>query len=295
MDSEELNQWRAAGRIAAEALAHGKSLIKPGANMREVCDAVDNKIRELGAEPAWPTQIGNDHVAAHFTPDPGDDAVFDKEVVCMDVGAHLDGIVGDNAVTVDLSGEWTDLVKASKEALEQVSKMIGPGVTLSAIGKTIQDVIISYNLAPVRNLSGHGISQYVIHDSPSVPNHDTGSQEELEEGQIIAIEPFATNGKGMISEADQCNIFAMHDKKPVRSPFGRAVSEFIENNYGPLPFTTRWISKELGLGKTNFGLKELVKAGALTTHGPLVEVNKGMVSVQEWTFYIGEKTEVLTR
>lgn len=295
MTPEELQQWRTAGRVAAQSLEYGRTLIRKGAGMRDVCDLVDKRIVELGALPAWPTQIANNHIAAHFTPDADDANVFDSEVVCLDVGAHVNGFIGDNALTVDLSGKWTELVKASHEALAAAGKMLAPGVKLGDIGRTIQDVITSYGFVPVRNLSGHGISKFVIHDSPSVPNHATGSTQLLKEGQVIAIEPFATNGAGMIREADLSNLFSFVANKPVRSPFAREVLSFVEASYGPLPFTTRWVAASLGLGKAKLGIKELLAAGAIHAYPPLTEVGKGMVSVEEKTFLIGEKTEVLTK
>ncbi len=295
MSPEELVKWRKAGQVAAQALEYGRTLIKKGAVMREVCDAVDAKIIELGALPAWPTQIGNDHVAAHFTPDPDDNTVFSDELVCLDVGAHVDGFIGDNAVTVDLLGKYSELVKASHEALAAAHKLLAPGVTLGELGSAIQEAITSHGFTPVRNLSGHGISQFVIHDSPSIPNHATASTVKLKEGQVIAIEPFATTGTGMVVEAQQCNLFSVLHERPVRSPYAREVLAFAKKIYGPLPFTTRWIAKAFGLGKAKLGIRELVNAGALHAYPALVEVSKGMVTVEEKTFLIGDKTEVLTK
>ena len=98
------------------------------------------------------------------------------------------------------------------------------------IGKVIQETIQSYNLLPVRNLSGHGISPWIIHDKPSIPNYDTKDTRTLQGDQVIAIEPFATNGAGMIYEADNGNLFALIDMKPVRSPYAREVLNFIGEN-----------------------------------------------------------------
>ena len=292
---ENLEQWRKAGRIAAQALEFGKGLIKPGASIREVCDAVDKKIVELGAQPAWPTQVGLNHVAAHWTSDPEDNSLFKDELICLDVGAHVDGFVGDNACSVDLSGKYAHISKAAKEALDAAIKKVGIGVEVGEIGKVIEEVITSHNLKPVRNLSGHGISQWTIHDAPSIPNFGNGNKTKLEKGQVIAIEPFVTNGAGMIHETDQANIFALVDNKPVRSPFAREVLQFVENNYGPLPFTTRWLTKQFGAGKVSLGLKELLKSGILHQHPPLVEQAKGMVAVWEKTLLVDDKVEILTK
>src|ERR1041385_8206807 len=127
---ENLESWRKAGKIAAQALEYGRGLIKNGAIVREVCDKIDAKIIALGAKPAWPTQVGLDAVAAHFTPDHEDQTVFENNLVCLDVGAHVDGFVGDNATSVDLSGKYSDIIKASDEALKAAIKTVRVGATL---------------------------------------------------------------------------------------------------------------------------------------------------------------------
>ena len=57
MEPENIESWKKAGRIAAEALSYGKGLIKPGATMLEVSDAVEDKILALGGDMAFPAQI----------------------------------------------------------------------------------------------------------------------------------------------------------------------------------------------------------------------------------------------
>jgi methionyl aminopeptidase len=292
---QDLDTWRKAGKVAAEALAFGRGLVKDGANIREVCDRIDAKIVELGARPAWPSQVGLDHVAAHATPDAGDDAVFDGNVVCLDVGAHIDGCIGDNAATVDLSGQHAELLKASEEALENAIRAVGVGVALGEIGRVIEETIASHGLQPVRNLSGHGISRWVIHDAPTIPNHDTKDKTVLKGDQVIAIEPFVTDGAGSIQEHGRGNIFAVAGDRPIRSPAAREVLAFAKRTYRGLPFTSRWIAAEFGAGKARLALAELLRNGNLHAHPPLAERSKGMVAVFEKSMYVGEKVEVLTR
>jgi methionyl aminopeptidase len=184
--------WIKAGKIAAETLEHGRLMIKKGNKLVDVCDACDKKIYELGAIPAFPSQISCNDIAAHFCPEENDETVFDEQLASLDVGACLNGAIGDNAVTVDLSGKYSDLVKASRDALNNALKTVKVGATLGEIGKAIQESIESYGFSPIRNLSGHGLASYNIHDKPSIPNFDTGDDTQLEEGMHIAIEPFAT-------------------------------------------------------------------------------------------------------
>ena len=294
MDVEALKKWQTAGKVAAEALAYGKSLIKQGAIIREVCDKVDQKIIDLGAKPAWPTQVGLNAVAAHFTPDADDNKAFSDEVVCLDVGAHVDGYVGDNACSVDLSGKYGELIKAAQDALNNAIKKVRIGVEIGEIGKIIQETIESHNAMPIHNLSGHGISQWVIHDRPSIPNFASGEKTTLKEGQIIAIEPFASTGGNIVVEAERGNLFAVTQPKQVRSQYAREVLKFVLEEYHLLPFTTRWLTKKFGSGKTALALRELMQAGVLHAYPPLIDAGKGMITVFEKTMLVGEKVKVLT-
>ncbi len=293
-DIGELEDWRKAGKIAAQALSYGATLIKPGASFLEVSDKIEEKIKELGGEMAFPAQMSMDHIAAHYCADPDEDTVFENQVVSLDVGVHVNGAIGDNAVTVDLSGKYNELVKASREALNNAQKVLGVGTTLGEIGKTIQETIKSYGYTPIHNLSGHGLGRFNIHTSPSIPNFDTRDETELEDGMIIAIEPFATDGAGMIYEIDSANLFSFIKAKPVRSQITREVLKEIKQ-YSTLPFTTRWLTRKLPAFKVNYALKDMLQNGIIRKYPPLPDKNKGIVTQAENTFLIGEKVEVLTR
>ena len=175
MDQEEIEKLKKAGKIAAQVLEYGKGLIKKDASLLEVLDKIEAKIFELGGKLAFPAQISCNHIAAHHCPEEDDKTIFSDQLVCLDVGVHVDGFIGDTAVTVDLSGKHEDLVKASREALENAIKTIKVGVTLGEIGKIIQDTIQRYGFAPIRNLSGHGLGVYEQHTKPSIPKKNSGS------------------------------------------------------------------------------------------------------------------------
>jgi methionyl aminopeptidase len=293
--SENVGDWRKAGKIAAEAVEYGAGLLKKGAVLREVCEIVEQKIIELGAKPAWPVQVGCNEVAAHFTPDEDDNSLCDDKLICLDVGAHINGCIGDCARTVDLSGKYADLVKAAKEAYDAAKKVIAVGANIGDIGKAIQEVIVSAGFAPVRNLSGHTLSPFVIHDHPSIPNVEMESDITLQKGQVIAIEPFTTTGAGVVEESERANLFSLVNKKPVRSPYARDAMKFIEEAYESLPFATRWLAKTFGAGKAKLAIRELNLAGCLHSYPPLVEKNKGMVAVHENTLLVDDKVEELTK
>ena len=291
MEQEEIEKLKTAGRIAAQVLEYGKNLIKRDASLLEVVEKTEEKIFELDGKPAFPVQISCNHLAAHYCPDEEDKTVFSDQVVCLDVGAHVDGFIGDNAVTVDLSGKYENLVRASKEALENAIKTIKVDVTLGEIGKVIQDTIQKYDFAPVRNLSGHGLGKYEQHTKPSIPNFDNGDNTKIEKGMVFAVEPFASTGAGIVQESGIATVFMLENKKPVRSIITRQVLKEIES-YNNLPFTTRWLTKKFG-AKAKFALREMEQLGMLHSYPPLADKEKGLISQAEHSILVDDDGKVI--
>lgn len=279
--------WIKAGQISKQALDYGKSLVKPGNKIVDILDKIEKKIHDLGGIPAFPAQINANEIAAHFCPLDNDETICEDQVFCLDVGACYNGAIGDNATTVDLSNSYKDLVEASQKAVDEVEKILQPGITLSEIGKTIQDVIQSFNYSPIKNLSGHTLAPWRIHAGLNIPNFNNNSNIKLTEG-YFAVEPFATDGKGMIHEANNPSVFALKKVKPVRGVWTRKILNDIKS-YNNLPFTTRWLTKKYSYAQVKLALRELLQLNILHDYPPLVEDNKGMVSQAEYSFCIKDE------
>jgi methionyl aminopeptidase len=294
MDKETLDKYVKAGKIAAEALQHGKSLIKDGAKVIEVLDSVEGKIKELDGKIAFPAQISLNEFAAHACSALNDETVLSDQVIKLDVGAHVDGHIADNALTVDLSGKYTDLVKASREALDNALKIVKPGIELCKLGEVIHETITSYDFSPIRNLSGHGLGKYNIHASPSIPNFDNSNSNTLKEDDVIAIEPFASTGAGVVQESSPATVFTLTGESGVRDPITRNALKLI-NKYKGLPFAKRWLERELGVPKTNFALRQLIAKDCLHQHPPLFDQGRGIVSQAEHSIIVSDKPIIFTR
>jgi len=291
MDDSIKNDFIKAGKISAEALEYGKSLIKKGNSLLETTELIEKKIFELGGKPAFPVQISCDEIAAHFCALDDDKTIFENQVVCLDLGVQVNGAIGDNAYTIDLSGKYSDLVKAAQKALEEALKIVAVGTELREIGKTINDTIKSYGFNPIRNLSGHGLGLYDIHTEPTLPNFDNGDKMKLTKNMTFAIEPFSTTGNGFVGEKGHPTVFMMQHKRNVRSPITREVLKEIES-YENLPFAERWLQRKFG-AKSQFALRELNQFGIIHQFPPLVEASKGIVAQAEHSVLIDEGGEVV--
>lgn len=283
-----VDDWEKAGKIASEAREYAKSLIKVDKSVLEVSNLIEKKIIELKGSLAFPVNISINDITAHYTALANDESKLkDKDLVKVDIGVHINGAIGDTAITVDL-GNNRELVKASEEALDAAIKTVEPGVSVNKIGSVIHQVITDAGFSPIRNLSGHGLNLFKIHDRPTIPNFDNGDKTRLEEGQKIAIEPFASNGAGLIYEGKPSEIYNLHELKPIRNPNVRKILIYIADNYKELPFAKRWLLQKFDRFNVTFSLNLLEKSGIIYQYPQLIEKKKGsLVSQAEHSLIVG--------
>ncbi len=283
MNEEAVEKTLKAGEILKIVVNEVKEKIKPGAKMLEIAEFVESRIVELGAKPAFPCNISVNSDAAHFTPKRGDERELKKgDVVKLDVGAHIDGYIADMAITVDL-GDNSDLVKAAKEALYAAIDVTKAGISTAKIGEVIESTVKSYGFRPVVNLTGHGLLPYIAHAPPSIYNYATKKGVTLEEGMIIAIEPFVTDGVGRVGDRNECEIYSLVDTKPIRMKLAREIISEVAKEYRTLPFAKRWLKKA-----PDIILARLVRDGVLRAYPVLSEVSGGLVSQWEHTVIVEE-------
>ncbi|AKB73382.1 Methionine aminopeptidase [Methanosarcina lacustris Z-7289] len=275
-----LEKYREAGRILKIVRTEAADMVRVGNSLLEVADFVEKKTIELGGRPAFPCNISRNQEAAHATPKVGDTDVFGKDIVKLDLGVHVDGYIADSAITVDLSGN-SDLLKASEDALAAAIDLVKPGVSTGEVGTVIEETIRSYGLSPILNLTGHGLSQYEAHDNPGVPNRHVEGGYIMKEGDVLAIEPFATNGAGLVHDGSWAEIYSLIKKKPVRLPAVRNVLKQVEE-YRELPFAKRWLNSD----KLEYSLIQLERAGIIHSYPVLIESSGGLVSQSEHTLII---------
>lgn len=282
-----------AGRIASEIKNWIRPQIKKGDLLIEIAEKIENKMEELGGYPAFPTNLCINEQAAHYTPKHNDESKA-HGLIKVDFGVQVDGYISDNSFSLDLdqTEENKKLIEASQKALENIEKNLSKDLELGNIGEKIENTIKSYGFNPVANLSGHSLERFDLHAGTSIPNIKTPSDKKIGTG-LFAIEPFATNGKGLVHDGEKGNIYLWVEDKNPRSPFARETLEFIKDNFGNLPFAGRWIIKELG-SKARLGLMQLEHEGILHQYPILTEEKGKLVSQAENTFLIADDEVIIT-
>ena len=289
MKDDIFERYRDAGILASRILREGAQDIKVGYSYLQLVESVESRVKEAGADLAFPLNVSLNEDAAHDTASTGDERLFSKgDVVKLDLGVQLDGYIADTATTVDL-GNNALLLEASRQALEAAIKKVRPGITAGELGASIQYEIESRGYRPVSNLTGHGLDQYVIHNPPTIPNVGIHGGAVLEEGMVFAIEPFATTGSGHVGEKTRMEIYSQIGLKPVRIPSARAVLERVRPRRG-LPFARRWMQDK----KLDIALAGLVRSQVIRVYPVLSDIPGSLVSQHEHTLIVTEDGCIVT-
>jgi methionyl aminopeptidase len=242
MDETELENYRRAGAISREARQLGTGMVDQGVKLLAVAEEVEAFIRSKGARPAFPINIGINEVAAHYSPSSNDQLRFAAgDVVKIDVGAQVDGYIGDTAETVEVvTKNWQALIDASSKALRIATDIVGDNVAVGTIGAAIEASIKASGYRSVANLTGHGLKRFNLHAGVTIPNIDDHSPNKLRTDMAIAIEPFATNGEGQVYNDKPGNIYRVLRDRPVRDGKAQALFDRIKVDFAGLPFCERW-------------------------------------------------------
>jgi len=288
---EQLEALYKAGEMASQVRRQIRGRVRAGMKVIDICEGVENRIRDLGGEPAFPCNVDIDHVAAHYTSPPGDSSsVPEGALVKVDIGVHVDGYIADTAVTVCLDPRLEGLVEAAEAALEAGVRTVRAGVRVSEVGAVIERTMRLRGVAPIRNLTGHKIARYIIHAGVSVPNVASIDGYRFRAGDVFAIEPFTTlpDAAGEVVDGPPGNIYRFEKRRSVGGEVARRMLKQIHGEYRTLPFASRWVLRRFpGPGGVE-AFRRLVDARCLHSYPQLVERSRGPVAQAEHTLVVAE-------
>jgi methionyl aminopeptidase len=296
---------RKAAECHRQIRKYAQSIIQPGMKMVDICVQIENMLKFItnanGIEcgQAFPTGCSLNHCAAHYTPNPGDQTVLDYNDVCkIDFGTQVGGNIIDCAFTVAFNPTYDNLLKASKEATLQGVKLAGIDARLGEIGAGIQEVLESYEveiggktrkIKAIRNLCGHTMDHFKVHAGKSVPIVQKEDNTKMEEGELYAIETFASTGKGYVEEDKDCSHFMKDelatDASKVRGDKAKALFNFIDKHFSTMAFCRRWLD-DGGFPQHALALKQLVDAHMINKYPPLSDIEGCYVSQFEHTLML---------
>ncbi len=285
MDPDARAALLEAGRVSKEAKERGVELVADGVLLLDVAEEIEGLMRKRGLRPAFPTCISIDNIAAHYSPTHDDTLRFRRgNVVKLDLGAHKDGWVADTAVTIEVgSRNWSRLIQASELALQTAIEAVHPGVETRVLGEGIRRAIESNGYKPIRNLTGHTVERYVLHAGKSVPNIPHG-HDSLDEGDVVAIEPFSSSGAGEVDGRRSGNIYRVLRTKSLKEDALNAFLEQLSVEFKTLPFAERW-AYALDPRAPSL-LNQLLRTRSVMTYPALLDVGGGIVAQTEHTMIV---------
>ena len=199
----EIDCMRAARRLTAQAIAELKRAIRPGVTTGELDALAEDFITRHGGVPAFKGYQGfpgsicasiNDEVVHGI---PGLRQVKAGDIISIDIGAIVDGYVGDAAFTAPVgavSPEAEELMRVTEGSLYRAIEQAHPGNRLSDISHAVQTYVERAGFAVVRDYVGHGIGTK-MHEDPPIPNYGPpGRGPRLQVGMVLAIEPMVNRG-----------------------------------------------------------------------------------------------------
>ena len=194
---------RRAGAVVGAVIDLLKASIEPGITTRELDRIAFREIRRHGATPTFKGYRGfpasicasvNDEIVHGI---PGRRVLRDGDVLKVDVGATLDGLIGDAAVSLPVGEvplEVLALMEDTRLGLEAGIEAAVPGARVGDIGAAVQAYGESRGYGVVREFVGHGVGRF-LHEDPQVPNYgEPGRGALLRTGMCIAIEPMFNMG-----------------------------------------------------------------------------------------------------
>jgi len=268
-----------------------KTQVKPEMGYLETCLFVEEEIRRRGGSPAFPTGIGVNHVTAHYAPQDDDMSVFkESDLIKIDFGVHIDGYVTDTAVSITFNPDYRLLLEATERALGAAIETARREMRTGEIGREIYREAIRFGFKTITNLTGHTLDRYVVHAGKSIPNLYVPGTQSLSKGDVFAIEPFITDGSaaGYVVDSPSETIFSLVARKKTGVADLDKFADRIWDERKTLPFTPRWYSKELGRGKVNDILRQLMKRHIMRSYPTLVEASGSPVAQFEHTMAIDE-------
>lgn len=212
---EQIVKIRAAGRLVAQCHALMKSMVAPGITTRQLDTAVEQAVQKAGGRPAWKgivppsdpkppfpsiTCMSPDDMIVHGMPT--DVPLKEGQIISIDIGAVMEGFIGDSAWTYPVgrvSAQAQKLLEVGAASLMKGIAAARPGGIVADIGKAVQTNAEAAGFSVVREYTGHGVG-LSLWEPPQIPNYATmrdflpGASPKLYTGMVLAIEPMINVG-----------------------------------------------------------------------------------------------------
>jgi len=199
----EIDGMARAGALVAETISLVGEHIRAGITTAELDKIAEEYVTARGGVPTskgyrgFPATLCTSPNAMVVHGIPGSYVVEEGDLLSIDLGVTLDGLVADSCVTFGVGSIDPDsqrLLDVCRVALDAGIEQALAGNHVGDISHAVQQVVEGAGFSVVRSLVGHGVGRS-YHEEPQIPNFgEPGRGRPLHEGMTIAIEPMITAG-----------------------------------------------------------------------------------------------------
>jgi len=199
---DEIAIMRKCGKALSAILDRLRTEIRPGIKTAYLDTVMAEESNKRGVTPSFKNYRGfpanlcvsvNDEIVHGI---PGERILDEGDIVSLDVGAKLNGLHTDAAITVGvgrISKKAAELIAVTEGSLRAGIAKAKHGARVDDISFAIQDYVESRGFSVVREYTGHGVGRE-LHEDPQIPNVVLGRGPVLRRGMTLAIEPMVNAG-----------------------------------------------------------------------------------------------------
>ena len=202
---KDFKRLQAAGDVVARCFEHITPYIKAGVSTGEI----DRMVAEfLKSNDACSSSKGYKGYPKHICTSvndvivhgiPNDNIILkDGDIVNVDLTAEHKGLHADSSrmfLIGNVSNRARELSQTAQDAMNAAIAICAPGVPLSEIGRTIEEIAGQHGFSVSRDFVGHGIGK-VMHDDPQIYHFYDKKMEKIKmvPGLVFTIEPMLNTG-----------------------------------------------------------------------------------------------------
>jgi methionyl aminopeptidase len=307
MTKSELENLTKIGKFTNQLKKNVRNLITEKNKASDIINYIEMSIFKNGYLPAFPCIVCINDVAAHYTIFDDDIEIKKGDLVKVDFGVSKNGLITDTAFTIEVStNKYKEMLKCNLDVLNEQLELVNNNTKMYELGKIVEDKAKSIGYNTIHNLTGHQIEKNNLHAGLMIPNYNNGDTNKVLNKMVLAIEPYFSTGSSRIKNGMKGNILHLINPKPVRDNIARKVLNYIKDFYPHLPFSKRWLLKDVaqelgvqgGFSKNQvlYAVNILKKNRIIYEHDTLVSSDGSVNSQFEETVVImNNKKVVVTR
>jgi curved DNA binding protein len=276
-------------KIVLDQIAPGKvvnDLLKLGnESINDISKSVYGKTKLKGI--AFPTCLSVNQFVCHFSPlesDPESQMVLKEgDVVRVELGAHVDGYIAQQAHTVvlggaEITGKQADVLKAVHTLGEIAVRAIKPGNTNTQVSKLLESCCEDFGVKPVQGSTMHEMKRNVMEGKKRIVlNRQEGEAVDevtFEEGEVYTVDLLVTTGDGKLKLSDiRTTVFKRNPDTvyQLKLSTSRKVFSEISQKCGTMAFSLRQLEDEK---KARMGITESVTHQLVSSY-PVMQEKEG--------------------